>query len=64
MVASDLVHSRVDTWGIVEAFISWKGRFPILLLRTRVNFRWVGLDIKEMLGHEVFGLYRYFAIRV
>ena len=48
MEESDLVHSWVDTWGFVEAFI--------------VIFGWVGFDIMEMPGQDVFAICQYFTI--
>lgn len=34
----------------------------MLLLRFRVSTGWVDLDIMEMTGQDVFGLYNYFSL--
>lgn len=50
---SDLVLSQVDTWGIAEIFIIWRGR---LLLRIEANSGVVGSSIAKLpmqVGHGV-----------
>lgn len=62
MAKSDLVHSSIDTWEFVEAFIVWRGRLSLLLHMFGVTFGWVGFGIMEMLRHDVFDICQYFTI--
>ena len=63
MAENDLVHSWVDTWGFMEAFIVWRGRISLLLHRFRVSFGWVGFGIMEMPGQDELSLHRLFTIK-
>ena len=62
-IEDDPTHTWFDTWGSVEAFVTWQGWVSLLLLRIRVSVGWVGRDIVEMPQPDALGLYRYFSIR-
>jgi len=58
MGEGDLVHFGCDSWEIVETSIVWRGRFIMLLLRTKINNGWVDIDIMDMPGQDKLGLHK------
>jgi len=62
MVEGDLFHLGFETLGIIETSTIWRGRFILLLLRTKIGSGRVDIGIMEMPGHDQFGLHRFFTI--